>query len=160
MIFVAQYEVWKEERQKYETEVARYSLPDIKGEAFAFHALSYGDGIQHDEIKSCGGRIQFDITVCNHRPVLTNLTEIAIDATDLKPGADFSHISTSNTVLVNTQMPMGISVFLRFNADVFIPGFHLRELGPIDMTPLKIRLKDGFGHFHEIGARGELAFLE
>jgi hypothetical protein len=160
LIFVAQYDVWKEEREKYETELAKYSSPDIKGEAFAFHALSYGDGIRHDEIKSCGGRLQFDITICNHRPILTNLTGIEIDATNLKPRADFSHIDTFNTVLVNTQMPMGISVCLRFTADVFIPGFHHRDLGPIDMTPLKIRLKDGFGHFHEIGARGELVFFQ
>ena len=164
-IFVACYLAWNEEREAkekvlrgYEAEVSKNQKPDIRGVARNFKESGMrGDGREGDRIHASFG-ISFDLNLCNHQPIPTNLLNIQISGTLL------SKVAEVLTLDFERRRPLdyGIAVDLRVSAVVILDGVSLADVRrqEIGLDGLRICAVDGFSNAHPIPiAEGETVWV-
>jgi hypothetical protein len=166
---VAAYRTWSDEHEHYCAETAKNVLPEIKGEAAKFKVLSYGEGHDHDDW-ACGATIEFELHVCNHRAVSTNITGLKMDGASANPPILFSNVRIITQARGVEDLPpfeheiemkRGIAVSLFGSAMLSIEGYRLENLPEIDLSPIKVWLVDGFSGSHLLGVRsGETLVLK
>jgi hypothetical protein len=168
MIFVAQYDAWCGEREKYETELAKNGKPEIRGEASGFrrHGLlsegRYEGGPSHASVQ-----IKFTLTLCNHRPVPTNLKAIELNIQHMLGKVTlFSDITLNplspdpmkpnpspNSVLLDYAISATVQVF----AMVTVYGLMLVDLKEqeVALDKLEVYAVDGLGGRHRLAIPAE-----
>ena len=79
LLVVAAYLAWAEEHKKYEAELAKNLRLEIEGQAFAVELLDRPgeDGVE------AHGKINFALSLCNHRSVATNIKYVLLDGSAL-----------------------------------------------------------------------------
>ena len=167
MVLVAQYKAWSLERDKYEAEATKNGQPEIKGEAFNFRDT----GQRVTGVTFWNAEIRFEMSVCNHRPVNTNMKRVEIDGQLMVGAARFSKILAFKPVPckvmhqppldTNPILPHAMDVKLIVEAWVEIDADDLQKHEAIKLDGLKIRVVDGLGGAHVIGVRAgeELALV-
>jgi len=164
-IFVACYLAWNEERvakervlRDYEAEVSKNQKPDIHGVARNFKQSGMcGDGREGDRIHASFG-ISFDLSLCNHQPIPTNLLNIQISGTLL------SKVVAVLTLGFERRRPLdyGIAVDLPVSAVVILDGVSLADVRrqEIGLDGLRIYAVDGFSNAYLIPiAEGETVWV-
>jgi hypothetical protein len=164
-IFVACYLAWNEERvarenalQDYETEVSKNQKPDIRGMARNFkHSGMSGESREGGRIEAAFG-ISFDLSLCNHQPVPTNLLNIQISGTLL------SKVVAVFTLDFDRRRPLdyGIAVDLPVHAELILDGVSLADVRSqeIGLDGLRIYAVDGFSNAYPIPiAEGETVWV-
>jgi hypothetical protein len=166
---VAAYRTWSDEHEHYCAEIAKNVLPEIKGDAAKFKVLRHGEGHDHGEW-TCSATIEFELHVCNHRAVSTNITGLKMNGASANPPILFSNVHNITQARSVEDLPpfeheiemkRGIAVSLFGTAMLSIEGYRLENLPEIDLSPIKIWLIDGFGGSHLLGVRpGETLVLK
>jgi len=164
-IFVACYLAWNEERvakekalRDHEAEVGKSQKPDIRGMARNFKQSGMcGDGREGDRIHAAVG-ISFDLSLCNHQPIPTNLLNIQISGTLL------SRVVSVDTLDFERRRPLdyGIAVDLPVRAVLILDGVSLADVRrqEIGLDELRIYAVDGFSNAHPIPiAEGETVWV-
>jgi hypothetical protein len=164
-IFIACYLAWNEERvaqkkafRDYEAEVSKNRKPDIRGMARNFKQSGIrGDGREGDRIHASFG-ISFDLSLCNHQPIPTNLLNIQVSGTLL------SKVVAVHTLDFERRRPLdyGIAVDLPVSAVVILDGVSLADVRrqEIGLQGLQIYAVDGFSNAHRIPiAEGETVWV-
>ena len=164
-IFVACYLAWNEERvakqkvlRDYEAEVSKNQKPDIRGVARNFKQSGMrGDGREGDRVHASFG-ISFDLSLCNHQPIPTNLLNIQISGTLL------SIVVAVLTLDFERRTPLnyGVAVDLPVSAVVILDGVSLADVRrqEIGLDGLRIYAVDGFSNAHPIPiAEGETVWV-
>jgi hypothetical protein len=165
-IFVACYLAWNEERaakekalHDYEAEAGKNQKPDIRGMARNFKGTGIsGESREGDRIETCFG-IRFDLSLCNHQPVPTNLLNIQISGTLL------SKVVTVFTLdFEGRKRPLdyGIAVDITVCAEVILAGASSADVRrqEIGLDDLRIYAVDGFSNAHPIPiAEGETVWV-
>jgi hypothetical protein len=153
LIFVAQYDVWKAERDKYDTEVEKNSRPEIRGAAFHFGFAS-GTVIDGMTPPRTSFPVAFELNVSNHRNVTTNIVDIGLDGSNLVPPVEFYEIHSK---LVGRILEFGIGVTgMPVYARAQIDGIARADIPSIKMDNLLVYVQDGFMDKHSISVnRGE-----
>jgi hypothetical protein len=114
------YRIWKAEYDKYQAEVAKNERPEIRGAAFHFGVPS---GIRCDSTPPAATfPIAFQVNVCNHRNVTTNVVEINLDGSKLSPPVEFSEV---HSPLVGRTLELGIGVGCPFMRRPVLRGCRL-----------------------------------
>jgi hypothetical protein len=151
LIFIAQYQVWKAEHDKYETEVHKNEKPEIRGAAFLFHTRGgtrTETAARHGMDKMATFPIAFIMNVCNYRNVKTNLVEIRVDGSRLTPPVDFVDIRSD---LLGKVLDYGIAQFnVAVYASAQVHGHVLADLKTIPLDNLSVSVYDGFIESHAI----------
>lgn len=148
VVFVAQYDAWREERTRAEAEVARNLKPQIEGELLDFtagstHGSSIVDGKHYRHVKfSCR------LVMTNRRPVTTNILGCALVGFKCSPSVAF---------LDTVVSPMGVEVIYAKGTLVNISGIAQIEGDGItdevvSLDGLYAVVLDGFRDGHEIRA--------
>lgn len=164
-IFVACYLAWNEERaakekalRDYEAEVSKNEKPDIRGMARNFkHGGVSGDGREGDRIHAWFG-ISFDLTLCNHQPIPTNLLNIEISGTLLSKVVAVARLDFER----RRPLDYGIAVDLPVSAVVILDGVSLADVRrqEIGLDGLRIYAVDGFSNAYPIPvAEGETVWV-
>ena len=132
--------------------------PEIRGEAFRFVAGLCGESFLENKLTSCHATIQFQLSLCNHRPVLTNLKSVEMDGSELKIPAQFSHDALAELRdRALPQLPFGLEARVVWSTEIKVAGHQLVEIHDLDLAGLKIYVVDGFGTRHRIQLRsGEM----
>jgi hypothetical protein len=164
-VFVACYLAWNEERvatekalRDYEAEVSKNQKPDIRGMARNFKQSGIcGDGREGDRIHAALG-ISFDLSLCNHQPIPTNLLDIQVSGTLL------SKVVAVFTLDFERRRPLdyGIAVDLPVSVVVTLYGVSLADVRrqEIGLDGLRIYALDGFSNAHPIPiAEGETVWV-
>ena len=152
MIFVAQYEVWKLERERADAEAAKNIKPELRGRAYDFKKGIYGSG-------SGGGNswgtveARFMVEICNHKSITTNITALEIDGEEVDKTMAISGIVHDGGSLL---LEHGIAH--RFKAQAELCATRNESTTPgqwpepveVDLTKLRIQVVDGFGGKHPI----------
>lgn len=147
LLFVAQYDVWKAERDKYELEAEKNSRPEIRGTAFHFGVAS-GPVNEWTMPPRASFPFAFEMNVCNHQNVTTNIVEIGLDGSKLSPPIEFSEIHSS---LVDRTLEFGIGVIgMPVYARAQVDGVTLPDVPRIKMDNLRVYVYDGFLNTHQI----------
>lgn len=164
-IFVACYLAWNEEREAkekairdYEAEVSKNQNPDIRGMARNFKQSGMcGDGREGDRIHASVG-ISFDLSLCNHRPIPTNLLNIQVSGTLLSKVVAVLTLDFERRRLLD----YGIAVDLPVRAVVILDGVSLADVRrqEIGLDGLRIYAVDGFSNAYPIPiAEGETVWV-
>ena len=116
-----------------------------------------GESREGDRIEACFG-IRFDLTLCNHQAVPTNLFNIQISGTLL------SKVVTVFTLDFERRRPLdyGIAVDLPVSAEVILDGASLADVRrqEIGLDGLRIYAVDGFSNAYPIPiAAGETVWV-
>jgi hypothetical protein len=145
-------------KQELATERQKNVRPDIQGEAFSFVPGISGETFRENKLISCHTRIQFQLSLCNHRPVLTNVKTIELDGHEMKIPAQFSqNTSPEFRDRAAPQLPFGLETTMTWSAEMEITGRQLAEICDLDFEGLKIYVVDAFGTRHPIPVRhGEI----
>jgi hypothetical protein len=153
---VASYHAWREEHDKYISEVARYQRPDISGEAFNFS----GYPLQGDDRRSWSAsyEVTFEVFFRNHSPINTTLKRIEMDGTRLTPAVlfDFHMIgggSAEAAFPAGLEMPRGIDKQITVRVKAMVGGLRIRQIPPIALDNLAIHILDAFDQKHPIRIR-------
>jgi hypothetical protein len=146
---VAAYQTWKEEHDKYTTELAKNQRPDIRGEVAICGYGIEGEGYENGKW-SVNSDLVLQLTLFNHRAVTTTLQDIECDGSQLKPPVVFSpHLAFSTGAFpVGTQMPHGIGTSIEVAVPATIENVRWEDVHPIDLHPLKCYVIDAFGQRH------------
>jgi hypothetical protein len=130
-IFVACYLTWNEERvatekalRDYEAEVSKNRKPDLRGMARNFKQSGMcGDRREGDQLQAAF-RISFDLSLCNHQPIPTDLHDIQISGTLL------SKVVGVFTLDFERRRPLdyGIAVDLPVSVVVTLDGVSLADV--------------------------------
>jgi len=162
MFIVASYLTWKEEHDMYTTELVRNERPDIQGQV---GVAGYGISGEHQEegrwSVSCD--VDFQLKLCNHRPVPTTLQKIECDGSRLKPPVVFHtwQVDALDGSPIGTEMPQGIGKTIDLALYTTIDGVRWDDVHAIDLTPLKFYVIDAFGQRHLLTVRpGDRLFSE
>jgi len=153
MIFVAQYEVWKHEREEREKEVGKNQRPEIKGEAYGFELDRLGMQSQTQDaqgIWSSSAAIIFRICVCNHRPVPTNMIDVRLDGSAVNWPIKFGSCSLPQGTPVAVCLEHGYSKVFLVKSTVEVDSFRLDEIGEMSLEYLGVSVIDGFGGVHPL----------
>jgi hypothetical protein len=145
---IANYSAWNHERGKWEVEASKNKKPDIRGTATNFReAGAYGDGRIGGTIFSAFG-IKFDLILCNHRPITTNLQNVMICGPLFSKVADFSEIKFE----FGRTLDYGIVVTIPVSARVSINHISMSDLKgeEIGLSKLEMEVVDGFGDRHRV----------
>ena len=153
---VASYHAWREEHDKYISEVARYQRPDISGEAFNFS----GYPLQGDDRRSWSAsyEVKFEVLFRNHSPVNTTLERIELDGTRLTPALLFdSHVIGAalgeGAFPVGLEVPRGIGKQITVRVTAMVGGLRIRQIPPIALDNLAVHIVDAFDQKHPIRIR-------
>ena len=153
---VASYHAWREEHDKYISEVARYQRPDISGEAFNFS----GYPLQGDDRRSWSAsyEVTFEVFFRNHSPINTTLKRIEMAGTRLTPAVlfDFHMIgggSAEAAFPAGLEMPRGIDKQITVRVKAMVGGLRIRQIPPIALDNLAIHILDAFDQKHPIRIR-------
>lgn len=151
---LSSYLVWCNERLAYIGEREKNGWPDIRGEAFNFHTGSHGDSF---DTKSCWTIVSFQMSLCNHRQVLTNLKAIELEGDDMKIPARFSPTNFHSEGHEKPELPRGLNTIINCATRMEVSDHFYDEIRSMDLAGLKIYVVDGFGERHQITVRaGEL----
>lgn len=157
VVFVmAQYGAWKIEREHSELEKARNALPQITGEVTNASVKPYVVSIDDDP-----GRfiVTLSVSICNQRPVDTNVATMKLDGLELNPKLFFYDISILSWQHEKALRPSEIVLRRGIIVELVIVAFTKFAVPPphkLDFSALKIALVDGFGGTHSIHARSGL----
>jgi hypothetical protein len=148
-VFVAAYQTWREEHDKYTAEVSKNLRPDIRGEVGVCGYGMEGEGHENGHW-SVDSEVVFQLSLCNHRPVTTTLEGIECDGSQLTPPVLFepSLVSSTGSFPVGTEMPHGIGKTIDVAIAATIDGVRWQDVHPIDLKPLKFYVIDAFGQRH------------
>jgi hypothetical protein len=154
MLIVAAYLTWKDEHDKYTTEVAKNQRPDIQGEVGITGYGINGEGQEHGRW-SVTCEVVFHLTLCNRRPVSTTLQKIECDGSQLKPPVVFQtwQVNALGSFPIGTEMPHGIGKSIDLALGATIDGVRWDDVHPIDLAPLKFYVIDAFGEKHLLKVR-------
>lgn len=149
MVFVAQFQAWEIERQKYEQEAAKNLRPDIRGEAFHFHRYGLVSESRLDGDWTADIQIQFEVYAYNMHPVPTNVRAVALDGSALDDPAEFSDIKLLSPP---DALELGIGKSFQVTANA---TFHkkLADLDRVGLSTLTVALIDAFGGEHALSVR-------
>lgn len=156
--FIAANETTKRELS---IEREKNGRPDIRGEAFSFVTTFHGESYLENKLTSCHATIQFQLSLCNHRPVLTNLKGVEMDGTEMKVPAQLSRDALADSRdRILPQLPFGLETLVAWSTEMTVPGRALAEIHDLDLAGLKVYVVDGFGTRHLIQLRsGEMLFF-
>jgi hypothetical protein len=144
---IANHSAWKFERDKYEAEAEKNTRPEIRGAAFNFGIAS---GTVHDWTTPprASFPVAFEMNVCNHRDVTTNIVDIGLDGSKLSPPVEFSEV---HSPLVGRTLKFGIGVTsMPIYAIAHVNGMVRADVPPIKMANLLVYVQDGFMGRHVI----------
>jgi len=164
-IFVASYLAWNEERVakeralgEYEAEVSKNQKPEIRGIARNFKQSGMcGDGREGEKIHTSFG-MNFDLSLCNHRAIPTNLLNIQITGTILSKAVALVTLDFER----RKSLDYGIAVDIPVSAMVILNGVSLADVRrrEIGLDGLRIYAVDGFSNPHPIPiAEGETVWV-
>lgn len=156
---LAAYRTWRDEHDKYTSQVARNLRPDIRGEAFNFS----GSGIHWEGQEyghwSASCDVSFDMLLCNQKPVNTTLQGLELNGSFLTPPVAFD-LHLSATALrqhpafpIGLEMPQGIGKRITVHAMATVDGMRITDVPAIPMDHLQIRIVDAFDQKHEVRIR-------
>jgi hypothetical protein len=154
LIFAAQYESWKVERDKCDAETARNGQPELRGRALDFtmgaypvtESMSTGhDGIAKKEIRF---DIEFKIEICNYRPMKTNLMNIALDGSKLPLPTIFKDVRFPES----PPLEQGMGAIVSVSASTIIAGVTRRDMyaSAFHLDNLIVGAVDGYGNYHPL----------
>ena len=155
---VAAYRTWRDEHDKYTSEVAKNQRPDVRGEAFDFK----GDGVSGDGLyrghRNAYTGVSFKLFLCNHSPVNTTLKNIDYDGSQLTPPVEFGFDAVDiafghESFPVDTELPHGIGKTLTVHTEATVDGFRIADVPPIVMDNLQVHVVDAFDQRHPIRIR-------
>jgi hypothetical protein len=131
---VAAYQTWKEEHDRFTSELAKNQKPDIRGEVVICGYGIEGEGYEN-ETWSVNSDVVLQLSLCNHRAVRTTLQDIECDGSQLRPPVVFSpHLAYSTgTFPVGTEMPHGIGTIIDVSVPATIVGVRWKDVHPIDL---------------------------
>ncbi len=148
-------EPWKEERDKYEAEVAKTSKPDLRG--FVEDVVVSLNQANKLYVRFCG-------TVCNHSTAQTNTKiEVVIKskAGDILMGGVYSQsarrwprfwrLQFSSTRLISRQFRYGRGIAQKFSASAFFDT-------AIPIAAIAFSAQDGFQQRHPLDLHGLIEF--
>jgi hypothetical protein len=142
MFLLAQYKAWSIERERYERELAKNKMPNIRGEFFrvSLNIPAPGPGAPTQ-----GTTVDARISACNHTEVETTLKEIRLEITGTNGTAYRLTGVQSWFETPGGTFARGIHQKLRVNGNV-----HGMEPDKLDPATLTVRLIDGFGNEHPL----------
>jgi hypothetical protein len=173
LVFVSQYEAWRAERERYESELAKNARPEIRGGVHSFEAGVYGDMIVLDK-RSCNAQFTFHIEVSNVRLVHTNVREMRLEGSAMKIPAVFEfkniwgaqetwtpvELLVSKPLKAHPSLPPGVHVELVVRAEVTVDGYYWDDLGrTLNLAGMKIEVIDGFGEAHQLDVEPDAKML-
>ncbi len=147
LIFPAQYNVWKAERDQLDKEKEKNTRPDIKG---SVTYLNF-EGIRTEGTDVSGSHVStevdFGVYLVNRNDAPTNLQKIVLKGSNLEPRIEFNEVICANTNLV-----FGMGQRLEhIRTMATIRGFsRAREIPPIKLDKLEAYAVDGLRKWHWI----------
>jgi len=154
LVFVAQYDAWKDEFEKREAEEAKNLWPSIQGEVFDFMASGIrGEG---GPPPHCYTGISCSLYLCNERAALTTLKELRIDGSRLQPPAEFSKINvvrTSSPQEHPIRLDRGLGTHCGVIAEISFNNFWEQIQESLDLNAIKVSVIDSFGGEHSLLVR-------
>jgi hypothetical protein len=150
LVFIAQYKAWLAEREKFEAEEAKNQRPEILGHASNFMTEGPLLNSMSDGAKSAAFTLKFDMNLCNHRQVPTNLQDITVT------GTIYGHISHFSEVKFDhANLLYGIAANLQVTGRANVYSLDLEDLKGkwLNLDNIRIYAVDGFGDRHQIGMR-------
>jgi hypothetical protein len=171
-IYVAAFRVWKrereareKERETFEAELAKNSLPEIVGEITSVFAQpAKPSGIGENMFYAGSHFFRFALFVRNVRAVETNIAHLKFEAFDTDPALGFFDVSTYSRQdatqeknAANTILKRGILTGLEVTAYAKFPeNYIFPDSRRIEFSSLEALLTDGFGGTHRIKAKNGL----
>jgi len=137
------YRVWAKEYERAEVEIAKHSLPLLKGKVLFLRFTGIRvQGHNHGQYAVTTG-VSLEVYVCNFTEAETNLQDIKLDGSGMTPPVRFGDVkwSASNPVLSRGK---GITM-RQLQSTATIDGFtDIRDVPPIGLDKLKAFAVDGF----------------
>lgn len=163
-IFVAQYDAWRAERKKFESELAKNSLPEIVGEIRTATATPFTGGGLADNLLHAGSHLlTFTLSIRNVRPVDTNIAGVKFEALRTRPMLFIFDVSACSQQGPEIKRPgevilrRGMLVELVVTAFTKFPeSYEFPQSSQIEFSGLDALVTDGFGGIHRITARSGL----
>lgn len=158
LILVAQYDTWSQERDRYETEVAKNEKPEIKGELSIVTVHKTKGDIAAERFHS--HTFFFHLHLCNQRNVETNIADITIRGSALRPPMVFFDRKVMYFQESKVLGPLEIILKYGIRTDITVMayGYFPQDLDG-DISKLEISLTDGLGCVHPIQIRKGTEFL-
>ncbi len=161
LIWPAQYQVWKEERDNRRTEERKNSLPQIMGELQGFEIKTIRRGVEEDF--NLGFLVTFSLSVRNQRSVSTNITRLELDGSSMKTPTAFTNVVLLEPARIpldpprsslDVELKRGIEVHMIGTAQLDPLNIAIGSRKQIDLTGLRASLVDGFGNVHPLQIDG------
>jgi hypothetical protein len=147
LLFVAQYGVWKTERDQLTAEKLKNEKPDIRGNASHFGCYGSAHVEDRDENKwSAAFNVQFRLELCNHSTVKTNVRSLLFDGSRVSPPVEMSE-APGGYVDLNRGIGVTLEPITFVNIAARYVDLQQKE---IDLTNLEITVVDGFDNRHPI----------
>jgi hypothetical protein len=147
LLFFAQYDVWKTERDQLKAEKLKNEKPDIRGNAshFGCHESAHVED-RNGNKWSVAFNVKFRLELCNHSSVKTNVRRLLFDGSRVIPPVEMSEASVDFV-----DLNRGIGVTLEPITFVNIAARYVDlQQKEIDLTNLEITVFDGFHNRHLI----------
>jgi hypothetical protein len=147
LIFVAQYDAWSAERDRYENEVSKNQRPEIHGQARNFKWGGFLADSTPGTSKTVSFTVEFQLVLSNLRPVATNLCNISIVGRLLSRSVKYTQLDFEITTL-----NYGIAVVVPVTLMVSLDGLSTNDLKgkEVELEDTGIGVFDGFGDYHPI----------
>jgi hypothetical protein len=150
------YRAWREEHDRYSSDIAKYQGPDISGEAFGFTGCS----VQGDDRTSWSAsyEVKFEVLFRNHSPFTTTLKRIELDGTRLTPAVLFNFRGIGAGLEeaafpADPEMPRGIAKQITVRVTAMVGGLRIRQIPPVALDNLAVHIVDSLDQRHPIRIR-------
>ncbi len=155
LILVAQYEVWRlerdtgekkwrEEHEKYEAEFAKNAKPELRGRAHTFVRQGfYGTGSDHG-IEHASSGFKFRLDICNYRPTPTNFKQLHLGWAN--KSVTFSDVKCETAEPLELHQGMGRT--LTVSGTVLVEEVDNSRTVRLELDGLTVVAIDGFGVSH------------
>jgi hypothetical protein len=160
---IANFSAWSYERDKYEAEAHKNTLPLIKG---SLSNISFGGTVQTGQTLGkwhIVGAVNFDLYLCNQMPRDTNLQRLELDGSALNPPVQFGRpalltaLGAPSDVRRKAENAV-VGIVLADGKGITIPHLLVSatvhefqdksQIPPIDLKDLKVFAVDGFLNRH------------
>lgn len=154
---VAAYRAWLYEHNRYMDEAAKNQRPDIQGEAFKFSGCGISGEGHNEGVWSANTEVEFEMSLCNHRPVATTLKRVELDGSRLEPPVSFE-FGFHHPPPSNIELPHGIGKSVTVKLEATVIGMRIADVPAIKLNNLLLVVIDAFNERHVIRTRDGESF--